>query len=631
MNNRRRRDIKISSSVLSNSIKKSTTSFPSASPSSMDVKIIEKKQQELQKKKKKKKHTNTAPTIESNTENKQQKVHKITLDNEEYIGESKDGKMHGRGEYRFKDKSVYIGEFDNNEITGIGSKTYANGKMYKGQWKIGMYHGRGMLKFSKNDHYNGSFRNSLFHGQGKRTWESGDVYEGRFRDGRRDGRGVLMKAKNEFMYDGDWRDGVMHGDGEIIWNKHPEYSRYVGEFHENIRQGRGMLETKDGIIYKGHFINGTMIKGRMILPDGSMYEGDVKGNFPHGTGTIHWSDGTSFQGEWSHGVPYGMGEQSDATQSTLRGCFGEAGVSGPGERVFLISGGKISSNSNNRSGSNTALYRYEGDMRDNKMHGNGKLFWPDGRMYEGQFKADSIEGNGTMLWPANINDLPDSLVRNNAGDKTKSMNKYMGSFSCGMFSGKGTLEFANGVIYEGEFKSGRYHGLGKINMSSIDQGQYSGQWEDGRIVGKGTRIWNNGDVYIGDFGPGSTMHGKGSFVWKNGSQYVGEFVRGERSGNGKQIWESGQYYIGEWKHGHPDGKGILINPNVTAEEKESGSKSQTIGIWGKNGLIKELIVSKNGGSKIGANTVGDDTVDDDIPIFTSIKSTLQTRKMFPQH
>ena len=36
----------------------------------------------------------------------------------------------------------------------------------------------------------------------------------------------------------------------------------------------------------------------------------------------------------------------------------------------------------------------EGDMRDNKMHGNGKLNWPDGRIYEGQFKADSIEGNG---------------------------------------------------------------------------------------------------------------------------------------------------------------------------------------------------------------------------------------------
>ena len=85
------------------------------------------------------------------------------------------------------------------------------------------------------------------------------------------------------MYDGDWRDGACM-EMVKLYGINIQNVRYVGEFHENLRQGRGMLETKDGIIYKGHFINGTMIKGRMILPDGSMYEEDVKGNFPHGTG-----------------------------------------------------------------------------------------------------------------------------------------------------------------------------------------------------------------------------------------------------------------------------------------------------------------------------------------------------------
>ena len=116
-------------------------------------------------------------------------------------------------------------------------------------------------------------RNSFVDGQGKRTFDSGDVYEGRFRNGRPDGRGVLRKADDSYIYDGDWCDGMMHGDGEIIWEKHKEYIRYLGEFKENIRQGRGMLETKDGTIYKGHFINGSMIKGRIILQDESVYEG----------------------------------------------------------------------------------------------------------------------------------------------------------------------------------------------------------------------------------------------------------------------------------------------------------------------------------------------------------------------
>ena len=138
-------------------------------------------------------------------------------------------------------------------------------------------------------------------GRASEPFDSGDVYEGRFRNGRPDGRGVLRKADDSYIYDGDWCDGMMHGDGEIIWEKHKEYIRYLGEFKENIRQGRGMLETKDGTIYKGHFINGSMIKGRIILQDESVYEGEVKGGVPHGTGTMHWSNGTTFHGEWLHG------------------------------------------------------------------------------------------------------------------------------------------------------------------------------------------------------------------------------------------------------------------------------------------------------------------------------------------
>ena len=54
------------------------------------------------------------------------------------------------------------------------------------------------------------------------------------------------------------------------------------------------------------------------------------------------------------------------------------------------------------------------------------------------------------------------------------------------------------------------------------------------------------------------------------------------------------------------------------------------GIWGQNGLVKELVVGKST-SKHNNNNVSDGGEgDDDVPIFTSIKTTLQTRKMFPQ-
>ena len=153
----------------------------------------------------------------------------------------------------------------------------------------------------------------------------------------------------------------------------------------------------------------------------------------------------------------------------------------------------------------------------------------------------------------------------------------------GRFHGQGKLVFANGVVYNGAFHNGLYHGVGKIDMSSLQKGEYSGQWNMGVVEGQGTRIWPNGDVYIGGWSASSKMHGKGSFVWADGSQYVGEFVSGRRTGSGKQIWHTGQYYIGQWRRGQPHGKGILVDP---------ASGSETIGTWQRGHLLEELILSK---------------------------------------
>ena len=132
--------------------------------------------------------------------------------------------------------------------------------------------------------------------------------------------------------------------------------------------------------------------------------------------------------------------------------------------------------------------------------------------------------------------------------------------------------------------SGRkVHGLGKIDMSAIGQGEYSGQWAHGSIVGQGTRVWPTGDIYIGDWDESSRMHGRGGFVWKDGSQYVGEFQRGRRSGNGKQFGTLG----------------IITSDNGATAWKRNPSEpkrldaSQTIGLWERGNLVKELILGKD--------------------------------------
>ena len=43
---------------------------------------------------------------------------------------------------------------------------------------------------------------------------------------------------------------------------------------------------------------------------------------------------------------------------------------------------------------------YEGQMRQNQKHGQGRLTAEDGTIYEGQWVADRFEGHGVILQKA---------------------------------------------------------------------------------------------------------------------------------------------------------------------------------------------------------------------------------------
>lgn len=42
---------------------------------------------------------------------------------------------------------------------------------------------------------------------------------------------------------------------------------------------------------------------------------------------------------------------------------------------------------------------YTGYWKNNKMNGQGKMEWNDGKIYEGKFIDDKREGLGYLLWP----------------------------------------------------------------------------------------------------------------------------------------------------------------------------------------------------------------------------------------
>ena len=89
-------------------------------------------------------------------------------------------------------------------------------------------------------------------------------------------------------------------------------------------------------------------------PHGGVYTGEWLGGFRHGKGTQTFADGTYYTGEWFLGQCHGKG-------------------------MFV----------NNKNG-----ITYEGEFKDNVVHGQGKEVDKDGTVYIGEFSKDLKEGHG---------------------------------------------------------------------------------------------------------------------------------------------------------------------------------------------------------------------------------------------
>jgi hypothetical protein len=57
--------------------------------------------------------------------------------NSTYIGETRDGWYHGKGEYTYASGVKYKGNFHKGQFHGEGTLIYQNGGYYKGIWNLG--------------------------------------------------------------------------------------------------------------------------------------------------------------------------------------------------------------------------------------------------------------------------------------------------------------------------------------------------------------------------------------------------------------------------------------------------------------------------------------------------------------
>ncbi|OMJ73933.1 hypothetical protein SteCoe_27277 [Stentor coeruleus] len=211
-------------------------------------------------------------------------------------------------EYRnyilMEDESIYSGEFNIlNERYGYGTCIKKSGSFYEGFWERDKQNGHGRL----------------IHG-------NCEVYEGGWLDNEAHGYGFYIDV-NDNRYEGDWEYNKKHGNGNEILS---DGTKYQGSYINGQKDGFGKLEKSDGSIYEGEFKNGQFNgngtltlddwkkigewkdnlmngKGKIIWNDGRIYEGDIVNNIIHGYGVFIWPDKRKYEGYWINGKKDGKG------------------------------------------------------------------------------------------------------------------------------------------------------------------------------------------------------------------------------------------------------------------------------------------------------------------------------------
>ena len=234
-----------------------------------------------------------------------------------YVGEFRDDKFHGQGAYIFSNGAKYVGEYRKNKYHGQGAFRYSDGANYVGEFKNGASNGQGTYTFGPNsdwagDQYIGEFKDNKFDGRGTYLFVNGDKFVGEYRDNKKNGQGIFTFADGT-KFVGEYRDGKRNGQFTVTY---ASGDKYVGEFKDGKKNGHGIFTFADGDKYVGEFKDGgSSGQGTYTFANGDKYVGEFKDDKTHGQGTYTFADGTKEIGEFKDGKLNGYAVRYDSDGS----------------------------------------------------------------------------------------------------------------------------------------------------------------------------------------------------------------------------------------------------------------------------------------------------------------------------
>jgi hypothetical protein len=192
---------------------------------------------------------------------------------------------------------------------------------------------------------------------------------------------------------------------------------------------------------------------------------------------------------------------------------------------------------------------YEGGVEAAAAQGCGKLYDKGALVYEGGFSQSMYHGEGVLY-------NTDGTVR------------YNGGFELNEYQGRGTLYDDYGkILYVGSFSGGMYIGQGTLRTERDGVlYTYVGNFDGGVQSGEGKLYRGAGLIYDGAFKSGD-YHGEGTEYATGGAiVYAGGFVNGKREGSGKEYSNGALLYDGAFLAGEYDGEGKLYQNGVLLYE-----------------------------------------------------------------
>jgi hypothetical protein len=207
-------------------------------------------------------------------------------------------------------------------------------------------------------------------------------------------------------------------DAQVTYTS-PDGGKYVGQFTDGKRNGKGTYTFSDGADYVGQWQN----------------------DRANGLGTLTSANGQKYVGQWKNGKRDGKGTLTNDVKTALTNDVKTALTNDV--KTALTNDVKPALTS-----PDIKLHlKYVGQFKKDKYHGQGILTYSNGNEYVGQFKKGRLHGQGTLT--------------HIMGEE------YVGQFKDGHFRG-GTVTYPSGAKYVGQFRGGMtvfgdvYHPDGRL-------------------------------------------------------------------------------------------------------------------------------------------------------------------------